>query len=444
MRESDYKLERKRQRKSFQKYTILVFVLTLVLIGLLGICIPLRPKESAIEKRTLTKFPTPSIKTVMNGEFTDQISTWYADSFPFRETFVSMNSKFQRIYGLNAEEIHGGAVVSDEIPVDGEIESTLDKASKKSSADDEDEGDDNAELHVEPEQAGTVYIAGDRAFSLYGFDAQGATNYCAMLNELAADLKGSATIYDILAPTGIAVLLDEEMQTKVGSASQEEAFQYIADNLDEQVDFVPVLETLQKHNSEYLYFKTDHHWTADGAYYAYRQLMKAKGEEPSSLDTYTKKEYAGFLGSFYASSNQSEILANNADTVVAYVPQVNEVTYTDANGQEQQGAVVADADSYSEENKYLCFIAGDEPFETIENPNIDDDSSCLVIKESYGNAFVPFLVNSYHTVYVVDYRYYSGTALTDYVKDNEIKDVIFLNTANAINTSAINLMYSVW
>ena len=174
------------------------------------------------------------------------------------------------------------------------------------------------------------------------------------------------------------------MQTKVGSASQVEAFQYVADNLDEKVKFVSVLETLQKHNSEYLYFKTDHHWTADGAYYAYKQLMKAKGVKPCSLDAYSKKEYTGFLGSFYASSNQSEILANNTDTVVAYVPQVNEMTYTDANGQEQQGAVVADADSYS------------------------------------------------------------GTALTAYVKDNKIEDVIFLNTANAINTSAVNLMYSVW
>ena len=110
------------------------------------------------------------------------------------------------------------------------------------------------------------------------------------------------------------------MQTKVGSASQVEAFQYVADNLDEKVKFVSVLETLQKHNSEYLYFKTDHHWTADGAYYAYKQLMKAKGVKPCSLDAYSKKEYTGFLGSFYASSNQSEILANNTDTVVAYVP----------------------------------------------------------------------------------------------------------------------------
>ena len=67
----------------------------------------------------------------------------------------------------------------------------------------------------------------------------------------------------------------------------------------------------------------------------------------------------------------------------------------------------------------------------------------MVIKESYANAFVPFLVNSYHDVYVVDYRYYSG-GLTDFVKENKIQDVIFLNNAHAINTKAVNLMYSIW
>ena len=89
----------------------------LTAVGILGLILPLRPKESDIEKRTLTEFPKPTVKTVLNGEFTDQISTWYADSFPFRENFVSMNSQFQRLYGLNnTEEIHGGIIVADDIP----------------------------------------------------------------------------------------------------------------------------------------------------------------------------------------------------------------------------------------------------------------------------------------------------------------------------------------
>ena len=171
--------------------------------------------------------------------------------------------------------------------------------------------------------------------------------------------------------------------------------------------------------------------------------MKIKGEKASPLKDYTKKEFDGFLGSFYSFSNQSEVLYNNQDTVNAYIPEVNELTYIDHNGVEQKGKVVEDADSYSKENKYLCFIEGDEPYEKIENPNVDDDSSCVVIKESYGNAFVPFLVNNYHDVYVIDYRYYSG-GLVNLIKENDIKDVIFLNTTIAITTSSVNTMYSIF
>ena len=84
MSESIYKLKRKKIRYRFQKYTIRVFLIALTAVGILGLILPLRPKESDIEKRTLTEFPKPTVKTVLNGEFTDQISTWYADSFPFR------------------------------------------------------------------------------------------------------------------------------------------------------------------------------------------------------------------------------------------------------------------------------------------------------------------------------------------------------------------------
>jgi len=167
--------------------------------------------------------------------------------------------------------------------------------------------------------------------------------------------------------------------------------------------------------------------------------MKAKGMTPSPLTDFTKSEYPGFVGSFYQYSNQSETLKNNPDTVVAYTPTCNDLTYTNTDGQQVSGYVVSDVTKYSEANKYLCFICGDQPYERIDNPNITDGSSCVVIKESYGNAFVPFLVNSYQTVHVVDYRYFSGN-LVDLVKDNNIQDVIYVNNANALIESAVKNM----
>lgn len=432
MKKDKRNIRRREQiHNKYKKATVDIFIKVLLVIGIIGLIFPLRPKMSDVEKRELTKFPKPTFETFMNGEFTSQISTWYADTFPFRETFMVADAKVKHLYGLNEEEIHGETVVADEIPEAGEVKASL-----------EDEPEDGT-LYVEPQKAGTIYVADNMGFELYGFSAQGATDYAAMLNNVAKKVGDDAVVYDIIAPTSIAVNLDEKIQKQIGSSNQREAFEYIEELLDDEVEWVPVLAVLKKHNSEYLYFKTDHHWTADGAYYAYQELMKKKGGKACKLSEYTKKEYEGFVGSFYSYSGQSETLLNNPDTVVTYTPQVNDMIYIDKSGNEQQGQVITDPTDYSEGNKYLCFIAGDESYSRIDNPNITDGSSCIIVKESYANAFVPFLVNSYGTVHVVDYRYYVGD-LTEFVKENNIQDVIFLNNAHALTPKAVKKMNSIW
>ena len=72
----------------------------------------------------------------------------------------------------------------------------------------------------------------------------------------------------------------------------------------------------------------------------------------------------------------------------------------------------------------------------IQNPNINDGSSCLVVKESYGNCFVPFLVDHYQTIYVVDFRY-SKVNVLDYVKENQIKDLIIMNNIGIVNSEKV-------
>ena len=161
--------------------------------------------------------------------------------------------------------------------------------------------------------------------------------------------------------------------------------------------------------------------------------MKAKGMTPSPLTDYTKSEYPGFVGSFYQYSNQSETLKNNPDTVVAYTPTCNDLTYTNTDGQQVSGYVVSDATKYSEANKYLCFICGDQPYERIDNPNITDGSSCLVVKESYGNAFIPWLVDHYENVYIVDFRY-NNDNVVEICKEKEVDDLILLNNISIIGS----------
>ena len=139
-----------------------------------------------------------------------------------------------------------------------------------------------------------------------------------------------------------------------------------------------------------------------------------------------------YIGSYYSSTQANE-LKNNPETVDAYIPlSTNRMSITEKSGNQLNWPIVNDVSSYQPGNKYSCFIGGDNPYSVIDNPNVSDGSTCLVIKESFGNAFVPFLVDHYQKVIVVDYRYYNEN-LIQLAKENHVTDVIFANNIEAIS-----------
>lgn len=99
---------------------------------------------------------------------------------------------------------------------------------------------------------------------------------------------------------------------------------------------------------------------------------------------------------------------------------------TDQKGQNYQWDVIHDVTDYGKSLKYSTFIAGDNPMTVITNSDITDGYSCVVVKESFGNALVPFLIDHYQTVYVIDYRYWTGD-LVSFVKEKKAQDVLFIN-----------------
>ena len=98
------------------------------------------------------------------------------------------------------------------------------------------------------------------------------------------------------------------------------------------------------------------------------------------------------------------------------------------------GKVIFDESTAAASLKYGAFIMGDNPFTVIENPEVSNGQSCIVVKESFGNAFIPFLVDHYQTVYVVDYRYYGGS-VSALAKAKGVTDVLFVNNLSAIRGS---------
>ena len=222
----------------------------------------------------------------------------------------------------------------------------------------------------------------------------------------------------------------------MGCKPEEDAVQYMYSNMDSRVNTVTVFDKLIAHNSEYLAFRTDHHWTATAAYYAYEAWCEEAGFEPVPLSEYTVMEFPGFYGTYYAKAAKNYLLEE--DTVVAYVPPGNITLYLsdksgDSLGWEQP--VITDMSHSKSGAKYSAFLGGDHARGILINDDITDGSSCVVIKTSLGNPFVYYLTQHYQYVYVLDIRYYTGKKLTAFVDHYSIDDVIFMHGTGLAMTS---------
>ncbi|MBQ7829900.1 MAG: hypothetical protein IJ345_06485 [Clostridia bacterium] len=399
-----------------------LFVAVMAIFAFIGLLFFLRPTVSETEKRELTKFPEFTLESFLSGEFTSQVSLWFADTYPLREGMISANSSLESLYGFNSEQIVMGGD-ADDIP-----DAPSDPSDVVFNPTDDGSG----------EKVSGLYVNADIAYQLYSFNEQNSKSYVALINNFATRVDGKAQVYDLIAPLHYQIALSVETAQKYGASDGEKAIDYMYSLLSDSVTSVDALSEMRAHNGEYLYFRTDHHWTARGAYYAFVAFCEAKGIEPTALESYESLRFDGFLGTLYSEANQPAAMKNNPDFVEAFVPMgTNEITVTERGGNVVKYQVVnkqTNAWYPAAGAKYNCFIAGDNPLSEIHNPNISDGSSIVVVKESYGNAFIPFLVDSYEYVYVIDYRYWSGD-LADFVIEGGIDDVLFLNVVSNTSTS---------
>ena len=407
--------------KITDKIKIALFAGIVAIFFVIGLLFFLRPTVSDTEKRELTKFPAFTVESFATGEWTSQVGLWFADTFPIRELMISANNALEGIYGIRDEQVILGGNADDipTRPVGGNVEFNP--------------TDDGSGEKVQG-----MYVNGDTAYQLYSFNQQNSDSYVALINDFASQVKGKATVYDMIVPLHYQIALSTNTVQSIGTSDCDAAINYMYSGMTNSIKTIDTLPYLAAHNDEYLYYRTDHHWTARGAYYAYEAFCHKKGITPTPLNSYQRLQFDGFLGTLYSEAKQPAAMKSNPDYVEAFVPNgTNRADVYDSNGNyvDWYAVVYTKANNYTAGNKYLAFIGGDQPLTEIHNPNINDGSSIVVVKESYGNAFVPFLVDSYEHVYVIDYRHWSGD-LADFVIDNSIDDVLFLNVVNVTSTSA--------
>lgn len=429
-----------KSQKFFSWVKVILFSAVLVAVCVWGFILPLRPTESEEEKRTLTEFPDFTLDSFLSGEYTEQISLWYSDTFPAREKLLRMNDFVRSLYGIGGESISSGNQVGEVIDTGETFVWETNPPEEPGS----EQGDTDTETETVKLPEGDVgeimdqyYVVGDRGYELYSFNRDMSLRYARLVTTTAQRLDGKAQVYVMVVPLSYCFGLTEDVQAKIGVSNGEEAIAFMYRAIEaygQQAGLtsppipVNICDTMRAHYDEYIYFRTDHHWTAKGAYYASRVLLDTVGRPYPALEEYDMYEIHEFRGSLYTHT-RSEAMYRNPDTIFAYASRVvDHVTITTREGEVLECPLVdPDAETlFGSFQRYRCFVNGDYPYYVTHNEELHDGSSILIIKESYGNAFIPMLADSYEYVYAVDYRFWRGN-IEAFVEEQGVDTVLFLN-----------------
>ncbi len=200
--------------------------------------------------------------------------------------------------------------------------------------------------------------------------------------------------------------------------------------MDKDIVCVNPFDKVWQHRDEYLYFKSDHHWTGRGAYYAYASFAEAVGMTPTPLESFTEMKLTDkFQGTMY-SFTKDERVKLIYDSVYAYIP-TKAHTMTIYNSAE----TTYNSSILTQYGSYGAFIGGDNGYTVITVPDNPQNKNCMVLKDSFGNAFVPYLCEHYGHIIVVDPRHVTFN-IYELLKDYPLDDIIFASNIYNPNVAA--------
>lgn len=433
---------------------------------------------SAVDGKTLAEKPEFTFASLFDGSYLPALERSYSDHFPMRDMLLDVGKTMNRFYYYsgsdeNAVLIIGGSTGAEQggerldtaltpqvtpseqppAPDEAPEEKPDDMPAEPAPEDTPQQPEEQTPPELdEPEEedatwAGNVIVVGTRAMEIPSANEQIIESYADAVGRLADAMGSGVRTISLVTPNGGEFYSPQSMHT--GIHSQKAMIEHCYASMDAGIVTVDAYSGLREHADEYIYFRTDHHWTQLGAYYAYQKFCEAAGFEAVALDRFQTGVYENFVGSMYTFTKgypQSETLYNNPDTLTYYLPiyETHAKYYADASLQNGVAvSVVYTQLPESTTNKYLCYIGGDTPVCVIESAA--EGGTCIVLKESYGNAFVPFLTSHYSKIIVIDPREFNRDGkpsldLASFAAEQGIDDLIVINYPYMIN----NTSYIAW
>ncbi len=372
--------QKKRSRRTVtEQGAFLAIFLLLCLLAFALVNALARDREySPAENRKLAQLPKFSLSALTDGSYFAAWEDYLADQFVGRDTWITLNLQASRLLGAK--------------------------------------------------EAGGVYLCADD----YLMEPPAAPDEEALKRNLDA-INAFAARHENLqlcmsVVPNAACVMAEKLPANAPVRDQRQDIQDIAARV-QGVSFLNVTDALAQHADEAIYYRTDHHWTSLGAYYAFSDMAAGLGiEQPSEeYDVYPVTD--SFEGTLASKSGCHAV----TDVIELYVPKTDIEYYVTVDG--ERTATMYDREKLEEKDQYAVFLGGNDARVDITT-TAETGRTLLIFKDSYANCFLQFLLPYYDRIILLDARYYYGDA--DSVISREgVTDVLFLYNANTFLTDRV-------
>lgn len=376
----DKKRRKRRIIKRVNQHHMLLALLYLLVTVVIMIANFITPEKSFSdqENRVLAGRPALNFDSLVSGDFMTDYESYVADQFSWRNGWIRLKLNIERLLGkTESNDVYLG---QDDYLIEKLSDPDVDSVNRNLDA---------------------------------------ITAFCERNPELS--------VHSVFIPNA-AYICSDKLPFGAPVRSQEEDLNWLESGLPETAGFVDLSNTMLLHNTEDIYYRTDHHWTTLGAYYAFEALREPLGlEEDITWVPHTvTNDFQGTL-----SSNSG--VSNVYDSIDIYEPQDIEnnyvVSYDDT---QEKTATVYDMEALDTKDKYTVFFSGNHSLISIETEN-QNERCLMVFKDSYANCFIPFLTPYYEKIIIIDPRYYYGDAQMT-IRNEGITDVLFFYNVNTFMT----------
>jgi len=436
------------------KFSFIICFWWVLLLGLLGgMIIWLAPKEervSEVENRNLAGAPELSMETIIDSSFMTGVESFLADGFFNRVELIEISSNIKNILNTkSAEEMMSGNM---EEAVNEFMEEAEQINSEQGDSDFEDDEDilDNQTEEIQDDNQENLSITDNEEYTfvlkrtdgttklIYTYPVENLEISINALNAYRQVLPEDGELHFFQIPYGYLanmLIYDKNDKYKGWECDAED---YMQEHAIEGVYIHNGPAILEQHleDGEKCYFRTDYHWTALGAYYGHEGIMEDMGLPHLKYDDYDYKVYEDFIGAGYAKNPTAEIKAK-ADRLEILYPLFPMESYTIKNLTEMSEAPILVHGSKT----YLAYLGGTlGPYRRIIT-GADTGRSCIIVTDSFGNVFAPFMFPYYDEIHMVDLRasYFSksraGASVKEYIEYYGIDDAyIMLSTSSSMNS----------